>query len=453
MSTSDLVSTVLTVPESITDHELEAIRASTQAHLDELLGEAGLAGDVVALERIGIALLAAFDAPQSPPELGAVLIDALVDRGCETSIGVLAVLAAFGSETIGRDAAHATRRFDDGPTAITEAVGSLTVREVWQGELPSSEVWVAVLDRPGRDELQAACVTLEVSDEGPIPVEGLLTNAGPVAELDSALSLLAAGTEPSTVAALAERLSDAVANAGKAELAVPLEFGVCLPLLARAIAGRAHALGRVSTYAESDEDQGELTNAEETIEETMLDELVRDYGRYVYATYGGGSAVWRHGEFISCALLDWKRDYRDGASTHWTKADIEEFMLDFAPRKMTMGDEAIRTMPECLAAFMDFLDRDRAVEGDTADALRQTCERLARKSAEACHDPLRWGMAKSFAMQMMSDGLDPADPDACEAWIVARDLRQETQPSKKRAAGSERAKRTAAKQARRRNRS
>ncbi len=446
--------------EAITDRELEAIRASTQAHLDELLGEAGLAGDVVALERIGIALLAAFDAPQSPPELGAVLIDALVDRGCETSIGVLAVLAAFGSETTARDAAHAARRFDDRPTEIADVVGSLTVREVWHGELPSAEVWVAVLDRAGRDQLQAACVTLAVSDEGPIPVDALLTDAGPVAELDSALALLAAGAKRSTVAALAERLSAAVANTGKAEFAVPLEFGVCLPLLARAIGGEAHALGRVTTYAEVDEDQDqdqdELFTVDEAIEETLLDELVRDYGRYVYATHGADSAVWRHGEFISCALLDWKRDYRDGASTHWTTADIAEFMLDFAPRKMTMDDEAIRTMPECLAAFMDFLDRDRALEGDTADALRQTCERLTQESADACHDPSCWGMAKSFAMQMMTDGVDLADPAASETWIVARDLRQiarrETQPSRQRAAGSGRAKRTATKQARRRNR-
>ena len=445
--------------EAITDHELEAIRASTRAHLDELLGEAGLADDVVALERIGIALLAAFDAPQSPPELGAVLIDALVDRGCETSIGVLAVLAAFGSETTARDAAHAARRFDERPSKIAGVVGSLTVREVWHGELPAAEVWVAVLDRPGRDELQAACVTLEVSDEGPIPVDALLTDAGPVAELDSALALLATGAKRSTVAALTERLSAAVVNTGKAEIAVPLEFGVCLPLLARAIGGEAHALGRVSTYAELDEDQDqdELFTVDEAIEETLLDELVRDYGRYVHAIHGYDSAVWRHGEFISCALLDWKRDYRDGASTHWTTADIEEFMLEFAPRKMTMEDEAISTMPECLAAFMDFLDRDRALEGDSADALRQTCERLAQESADACHDPSCWGMAKSFAMQMMAEGVDLADPDAGEAWIVARDLRQvarrEIQPSRQRAAGSERAKRTAAKQARRHNRS
>ena len=445
--------------EAITDRELETIGASTRAHLDELLGEAGLASDVVALERIGIALLAAFDAPQSPPELGAVLIDALVDRGCETSIGVLAVLAAFGSETTARDAARAARRFDDRPAEIASVVGSLTVREVWHGELPSAEVWIAVLDRPGRDELQAACVTLAVSDEGPIPVDALLTGAGPAAELDSALALLAAGAKRSTVAALVERLSAAVANTGKAELAVPLEFGVCLPLLARAIGGEAHALGRVTTYAEvdEDEDQDELFTVDEAPEETMLDELVRDYGRYVCATHGADSAVWRHGEFISCALLDWKRDYRDGASTHWTTADIAEFMLDFAPRKMTMDDEAVRTMPECLAAFMDFLDRDRALEGDPADVLRQTCERLAQESADACHDPSCWGMAKSFAMQMMADGVDLADPDAAEAWIVARDLRQvarrQTQPSTQRAAGSGRAKRTAVKQARRRNRS
>jgi hypothetical protein len=70
---------------AITDNELGAIRVSTRAHLDELLEEPEIASDVVGLERVGVALLAAFDAPQAPPELGKVLVDALADRGCEAS--------------------------------------------------------------------------------------------------------------------------------------------------------------------------------------------------------------------------------------------------------------------------------------------------------------------------------------------------------------------------------
>jgi hypothetical protein len=446
---------------TISDYELVAIRASTRAHLDELLDEPGIASDVAALERIGIALLAAFDAPEAPPELRTILIDALVDRGCETSIAVLAVLAAFGSKTTADDAAQAARAFADHHVAVSDDVGTLTVREVWHSEIPPGEIWVAVLDRPGHDEPQAACVTLETSSEGPIAVGALLTNAGPTSEVDSALAQLADGAKRSTVPALAERLGTAVANMSDAGLAAPLEVGVCVPILARAISGEAHALGRVMSYPELEDDKDELFTVDEAAAETLLDELIRDYGRYVHAEYGADSAVWRHGEFISCALLDWKRDYSDGEPTRWTAADIEEFMLDFAPRKMTMDEESIHTLPDCLVAFVDFLDRDRALEGDTVDALRAACKRLARKSADACHDPSRWGLAKSFAMQMIADGVDLADPDAGEAWVAAHDMRLgaarddsrgQAQPSKRRTAGSERAKRTAAKQARRRNR-
>ena len=45
---------------TVTDDELAAIRTSTRAHLDELLEEPGIASNVVALERIGAALLAAY---------------------------------------------------------------------------------------------------------------------------------------------------------------------------------------------------------------------------------------------------------------------------------------------------------------------------------------------------------------------------------------------------------
>jgi hypothetical protein len=452
---------------TVTDDELAAICTSTRAHLDVLLEEPGIARDVVALERIGVALLAAFDTPETPPELGTALIDALVYRGCEASISMLAVLAAFGSKTVASNAAQAARGLADRHEVATGDVGMLTVREVWHSEIPPGEVWVAVLDRPGRDSPQAACVTLETNSEGPIIVDALLTDTGPASELDSGLALLAQGAERSTAQALAECLGAAVANMSEAGLAAPFEAGICLPILARALTGEAHALGRVTTYPELEEEEGEgededeLLTVEEATEETLLDALVCDYGRYVHAQYGADSAVWRHGEFISCALLDWKRDYRDGEPANWTTADVEEFMLDFAPRKMTMEDEAIRTLPDCVAAFMGFLDRDRRLKGDTVDALSETCKRLGPKCASACHDPARWGMAKSFAMQMIADGVDLADPTAGEAWIAAHDMRLgaassdsrgQAQPSKRRAAGGGREKRTAAKQARRRNR-
>ncbi len=86
----------------------------------------------------------------------------------------------------------------------------------------------------------------------------------------------------------------------------------------------------------------------------------------------------------------------------------------------------------------------------------------SRWSASACQDPPHWGMAKSIAMQMIADGVDPADPVAGEAWIAAYDMRQlaagddprgHAPPARRRAASATRVKRTAAKQARRRNRS
>jgi hypothetical protein len=448
---------------AITDNELVAIRASTRAHLDELLEEPEIAGDVVGLERVGVALLAAFDDPQAPPELGKILVDTLADRGCEASVGVLAVLAAFGRKTIVSDALKAGRGLPVRDGATAGDVGTLTVREVWHSAIPSAEVWVAVLDRPGREALQAACVTLETGSDGPIAADALLTGAGPANELDAALGLLAGAAERSTEQALAERLRTTIENMNEAQLAAPLEVGLCIPILARAISGEAEALGHVTTYPEFDEEEDDEWPfpEEDGAEEALLDELVRDYGRYLSDEYGVDGAVWRHGEFISCALLDWKRDYHDADSTRWTVAHVDEFMLDFAPRKMTMDDEAIRTLADCLAAFMGFLDREGKLEGDGVDALTETCERHRGKSVAACRDPSRWGMSKSIAMQMISDGVDPTDPAASEAWIAAYNTRltaarNEPRPnahrSDRRAASARRGRRTATKQARRRNR-
>lgn len=450
---------------AITDNELGAIRASTRAHLDELFEEPEIASDVVGLERVGVALLAAFDARQASPELGKVLVDALADRGCEASAGVLAVLAAFGRKTIAHDAIKAARVLPGRDGGAVGDVGKLKVREVWHSAIPPGEAWVAILDRPGHEAPQAACLTLETTGEGPIAVDALLTGTGPANELDAALALLAEGAERSTEKALADRLRTTIENMNEAQLAAPLEVGVCVPILARAISGEAAASGHVTTYSELEDEEDEEFDVEpfpeeDPVEEALLDELVRDYGRYVCNEHGLDSAVWRHGEFVSCALLDWKRDYHDGHPTRWTVAHVEEFMLDFAPCRMTMDDEAIQTMTDCLAAFMGFLDRAGKLEGDGVGALVETCERLRHKSVAACRDPSHWGMSKSIAMQMIADGVDPTDPIASEAWIAAynmrlavarNDPRQHTQPSSRRASAAT-SKRTAAKKARRRNR-
>lgn len=452
----------------VTSDELTAIRASTRAHLAELLEEPGIADDVVGLERIGVALLAAFDAPQAPTELGKVLVDTLTERGCDASAGLLAVLAAFGRQAIVDEALEATRVLADHDGGAADDVGTLTVREVWRGAISSGEVWVAVLDRPGYEAPQAACLTLATDSEGPIAiVGGLLTGTGPASELDAGLALLSEGADRSSAQALTERVRATIEHMHDAKLAAPLEAAVCVPILARALSGDAEALGHVTSYPELDDgeeeekDDDELFQKEDAVEEALLDDLVRGYGNYVREEHGLESAVWRHGEFVSCALLNWKRDYHDGHPTHWTVAHVSEFMLDYAPRKMTMDDEAIETLPDCLAAFMRFLDRAERLEGDDVDALTTTCARLRRKSVAACRDPSRWGMAKSIAMRMIADGVDPADPAAGEAWVAEyntslagarNDSSRRTQKPGQRARSASRTKRSVVKEARRRNR-
>ena len=352
-----------------------------------------------------------------------MLVDTLAERGCDASAGLLAVLAAFGRQAIADEALEATRVLADHDGGAADDVGTLTVREVWHGAISSGEVWVAVLDRPGYEAPQAACLTLATDSDGPIAiVGGLLTGTGPASELDAGLALLSEGADRSSAQALTERVRAAIEQMNDAELAAPLEAAVCVPILARALSGDAEALGHVTSYPELDdgeeEDEDELLQKEDAVEEALLDDLVGGYGNYVREEHGLESAVWRHGEFVSCALLDWKRDYHDGHPTRWTVAHVSEFMLDYASRKVTMDDEAIETLPDCLAAFMRFLDRAGKLEGDGVDALTTTCARLRRKSVAACRDPSRWGMAKLIAMRMIADGVDPADPAVGEAWIA-----------------------------------
>jgi hypothetical protein len=193
------------------------------------------------------------------------------------------VLTAFGRTTIAHDAIKAARALPGRDGGAVGDVGALKVREVWHSAIPSGEAWVAILDRPEREAPQAACLTIETGGEGPIAVDALLTGTGPANELDAALALLAKGAERSTEQALAEHLRTTIENMNEAQLAAPVELGVCVPILARAISGEAAALGHVTTYPEMEDEEldDEPFPEEDAVEEALLDELVRDYGCYV----------------------------------------------------------------------------------------------------------------------------------------------------------------------------
>jgi hypothetical protein len=106
-------------------------------------------------------------------------------------------------------------------------------------------------------------------------------------------------------------------------------------------------------------------------------------------------------------LLDWKWGYGDGRLDRFDAADVEEFLLDWCPRKLASPPELIAGIPGSVAAYVDFLAEERLLApGCSAVAVRRACTDLAPRFRREMADPANFGMAKSLL-----GGLD-RDPNA-----------------------------------------
>jgi len=202
---------------------------------------------------------------------------------------------------------------------------------------------------------------------------------------------------------------------------VPRSAPFCLATLARALTGDAAAFPYLEV--ESTHPLDVDPENDEAGFELLLDQIVQDFGEHVSSWHGTESAIWEHGEFASCALLEWKGLHADGRLGHWTVEDLRAFLLAYVPRKLTLEPESVSALPACLAELMRFLDASGALHGDPLEELLGACEALRAPLEKASADPRNWGLAKTMAMQMLAEGVDPGDDDALATWIESFNAR------------------------------
>lgn len=131
-----------------------------------------------------------------------------------------------------------------------------------------------------------------------------------------------------------------------------------------------------------------------------------------------GAAFDRHGMFVCGALLGWKWGYADGRLCEWRTADVDEFFLDYAPRKLPSDAEVVADAPACAAAFFRALEEAGLLGGDPCAGLAARCKALAGEYSRAAQDRSRWGPAKALFAQMETEGIDTSDQGSLDAWIA-----------------------------------
>src|ERR687895_489616 len=362
-----------------TTPEIADLRDEIEGLVEEFLDGVSDCPEPADLEYVAASLLALLDQPPLA-ELAEALPEVAERRGDPGAAGLLEALAALARQPLAGQAAAALDRLRargvDSPLA--GRVGRMQLSEARIIEDDAADRLLVVLERPREREAQLALLVVEREETGGALVEGLLTPPASRREVRSVLRKALRGVQDRQLARdeVAERLVTATARAADLELVVPHDVGIGLPLIAR-------ALGR---------DPG------------AFPQLMLEPPSGPLDVDGEDGRVFRGGHYVAGSMLHWKHGYGDGRLGHWTRADVEEYLLDHYPRRLSADDDLIACTPACVAAFLGFLDERDLLTGDPPDELALVCRRLGPRFERAERDRVLPSLPRAEPAARRRDG-------------------------------------------------
>lgn len=389
--------------------------------IDELLKSAGSLDDSHELEGIAnrfATSLIDLTAPAGIPEL---MVERLEERRDRQAATILAAIAILGSATAAETVEPALVRLREQGVhpQLPSGTGEREVEEAVVRSAEGADLYLVRLRRPGDQLVGAGLMVIELEDTGGALVDGALTEPDEEDEIDQLIhhrseSGPEAPPRPVSVEILTQALRDSTARTRELGLTISSDLALLLALLGRALKiDRADLeLPVAAPVSELQVDQGD----EEQFDDVSA-MLVDDFTIWVVETQGRTGALWRSGEFFANSLLQWKFSYGDGDLGFWSADDVEEFLLDYAPRKLGLDEALIADGPNCVAGFLSFLEADEHLEGDSLPALIARCEQSRDGFEKGVANPDNWGPAKTMVAQMEAEGVDPTDQAALDAWV------------------------------------
>ncbi len=411
------------MPSQITEAQSQILHEQIVPDFLTMLDGAPELEDPAEVEHLTAALLVPLEQPETPPEIGFAVVEAIAARRDVDAAAVLAGLAALAAEPLaGQARASAQRLAGEGIVSPAAAgVGTLAVEEAVRIESEGAELLVALLGRPGAHTFQAAVLGIDHHDMGGALVECVLTLPAPA---DEARELLdgpnGTVTHPIAAGEFTDRVVAAARLAVEQEAVLGREAGLALPVVSRALTGDPAGLPRPALEAPWEQDDPELivdAAADEERFHQLMDQLLGEFEQHARASYPPDGVVWENGDFVASTMLQWKGGYDDGRLGRWTQADLAEYLLDYFPRKVSADEETLAAVPECVRAFLIFLAVRGSLSGEPLEQLEEACEELRDEFLECAHDGSNWGLAKSMLAQMQAEGIDPSAPGALDAWI------------------------------------
>jgi hypothetical protein len=116
-------------------------------------------------------------------------------------------------------------------------------------------------------------------------------------------------------------------------------------------------------------------------------------------------------------FIDYSCDHLGDDPFRWSPIVVEQLMLDFLPRKVSLGMDQVRDLPAVLRAWVRFALTKRGLEERWIDETERAVDRYAKEFRRAMTDAQQWGPAKALGNAILADGIDPLDQASVDRWI------------------------------------
>jgi hypothetical protein len=114
-------------------------------------------------------------------------------------------------------------------------------------------------------------------------------------------------------------------------------------------------------------------------------------------------------------VLDWKWGYADGDLAWWRTGHLDELLLEWYPRKVSVPPDLVDITLPSVAAFLGFLHEEGLLSkaSDPVEVLQSHLGGMGDRFAAAMADTSKFGMAKSLFGAIGAD-VDLADPSSLQ---------------------------------------
>lgn len=138
-----------------------------------------------------------------------------------------------------------------------------------------------------------------------------------------------------------------------------------------------------------------------------VEELMARYEQWSQTPQGPGDASNLQ------LLLEWKVGYSDGRLDRWERDEVEEFLLGWCPRKLSVPADFANELTESIANGFVFLGEQGLLSsrGEDARVLAGHARSLAGLCEQKMSDPANFGMAKSIFSSVGVDLDENLTPD------------------------------------------